>query len=795
MDNSRSAASELLQSRLRDHQTEAARAQRSRARAARRSTGGRDDAGDELDASSATSSGRLGHSSPAGPSAWRFNERESSTGRRPHAAGSGNTSGPTNMGARELEENINKVSKENFDLKLEIFHRRQKIEKLEQELERVRALEADHADLLNLNEDLVKELELRDRAVDEAVVRIHDLEQYTDALEQRVAQLRNPRSRSSAARDSPEPTYKEPPKTPHKSNESRPMRTTVSPDVSARMAELALPTGEGGQRRQLPSFLSSNEPTTAALRRMFVDGDKVVRPIPSHATLLEPFEDDEADPPGDPHDVLSSPKLSEMDESDFTSMYAESPVVERRRKLQESPTLQNETSPQRVTARVNRWVADRAISPVDRQQENRSASLGQTDFQSLEQVLHRAPTQHSKEPQMKDDRRRLHVRAKDTKESRTPPMSTQPVFGQNVFPPTPDTMITRVSNNSSSSLGNHRVQQRERSQNASRSHSVQSRDQQDFFAATRLRQRPSVPSSLLPQEFDAYDEAPGISNMDGAGDLSPYRGRNYMSDSSEESPETPRRRPYMDGSFGGSTMIDAESMREYAPARTSTSPPRFFDSIRRSLDPKANPHLVQMALPSSLDGYMQRQPNKQGGADAGTVSSRSTRSGNLSNTSLNRSPQHQKSMSVNSGIPVVPMNASAPGTGAASPNTVKGSRTEALRQRFNKFARRNSTNTADSDGTPTVRKRSNSITQRFRLRRNSSTSQTAPQTPQDGPNPPAPFVAPTAPPQPASNAPLSSPRRAKSERVPGRRPTTQTTNSRGQSRERSTWPCHLMAPP
>ncbi|GFN13159.1 uncharacterized protein AtWU_02957 [Aspergillus tubingensis] len=109
---------------------------------------------------------------------------------------------PHEMGVREMGEYVSKINKQNFDLKLEIFHRvqqmaalekkLQRMEQLEEELERLRGLEdevqelrdaeSDNQRLRESNEQLRHEVDKRDQAITEAVDMIC-------LLENKVAQL------------------------------------------------------------------------------------------------------------------------------------------------------------------------------------------------------------------------------------------------------------------------------------------------------------------------------------------------------------------------------------------------------------------------------------------------------------------------------------------------------------------------------------------------------------------------------------------------------------------------------
>jgi hypothetical protein len=85
-------------------------------------------------------------------------------------------------GVRELNEQMDRLMKENFDLKLELDHRRDNQSKLHAEIEGMRAaveraqrLEEEHEELMRINSLLVEELEKRDKAIREAADMICEL--------------------------------------------------------------------------------------------------------------------------------------------------------------------------------------------------------------------------------------------------------------------------------------------------------------------------------------------------------------------------------------------------------------------------------------------------------------------------------------------------------------------------------------------------------------------------------------------------------------------------------------------
>src|SRR5690242_14418416 len=74
---------------------------------------------------------------------------------------------------------VSNLHKQNFDLKLELFHRRERQTALE---ERVDALESDRKQMEDVNDKLMEELEKRDKAVEEAVAMILMLEAKVNQL-------------------------------------------------------------------------------------------------------------------------------------------------------------------------------------------------------------------------------------------------------------------------------------------------------------------------------------------------------------------------------------------------------------------------------------------------------------------------------------------------------------------------------------------------------------------------------------------------------------------------------------
>ncbi|CAI4219664.1 unnamed protein product [Parascedosporium putredinis] len=172
---------------------------------------------------------------------------------------SGGPDAPTKkkgMGVKEMEQTVSTLHKQNFDLKLELYHRRERQTALEDELTRMKD---DSAQLTELNDRLVEELEKRDKAVEEAVAMIVLLEAQVETLLKEREMVRH-------------------------------------------FASL----------QRMPSFLSEQSQTTENLRNVYLGAKGG-----SLLSLLRPTET----PVDIEHERLASPSLSVLSESSFVSVY------------------------------------------------------------------------------------------------------------------------------------------------------------------------------------------------------------------------------------------------------------------------------------------------------------------------------------------------------------------------------------------------------------------------------------------------------------------------------------------
>ncbi|KAL4752969.1 hypothetical protein BDW72DRAFT_170067 [Aspergillus terricola var. indicus] len=200
------------------------------------------------------------------------------------------------MGVRETDQYISKISKQNFDLKLEIFHRVQQLSVLEKKLERMqeledelermrgledevqelRAAEEDNQRLRESNEQLRQEIDKRDQAVTEAVELICQLEARVEELEKENPQsstAHHPYVESGVAT----PRNASTPDIPERTSSRRGTRHSERRRVSSGSRSL----------QRAPSFLFEDSKSTAALRSLYVETDNTPISVPTPITKSE----------------------------------------------------------------------------------------------------------------------------------------------------------------------------------------------------------------------------------------------------------------------------------------------------------------------------------------------------------------------------------------------------------------------------------------------------------------------------------------------------------------------------
>ncbi|KAK4063877.1 hypothetical protein Trihar35433_8585 [Trichoderma harzianum] len=217
----------------------------------------------------------------------------SSDGSRPKSSNGGGIelAKKPGLGVKDMEHVISSLHKQNFDLKLELYHRREKQSLLETSIE---SLERDKRQTEEMNETLLDELEKRDKAVEEAVAMIVLLEAKVDQLVKERNMVLQVEQEGFFCRQDMDQKYLRP--------------------------SLELPIEEAGRNgdnfkaiNRVPSFLSEKSENTENLRNVYLG----VR----GSTLSLARVTEGADADNGPSNVPGSPTLSVLSESSFASVY------------------------------------------------------------------------------------------------------------------------------------------------------------------------------------------------------------------------------------------------------------------------------------------------------------------------------------------------------------------------------------------------------------------------------------------------------------------------------------------
>ncbi|KAK4245080.1 hypothetical protein C7999DRAFT_16683 [Corynascus novoguineensis] len=202
------------------------------------------------------------------------------------------------LGVKEMEQTLSTLHKQNFDLKLELYHRRERQTALEA---RIDALEREAKERDELNDSLVHELEKRDKAVEEAIGMIL-------TLEKRVEQLLLERKMVLQV-EAEEPEY------------SRVTSPVPTPNFRSAKFDSASPVDSRTPIR-MPSFVSDRSENTENLRSVYLGS----LACESGLTLSRLVEDTPDTARLDRR--LASPALSELSESSFVSVYGRTRTVD-----------------------------------------------------------------------------------------------------------------------------------------------------------------------------------------------------------------------------------------------------------------------------------------------------------------------------------------------------------------------------------------------------------------------------------------------------------------------------------
>ncbi|KAK2038764.1 hypothetical protein LZ31DRAFT_478066 [Colletotrichum somersetense] len=389
---------------------------------------------------------------------------ELADGRRPRSSGgNGEPSKKTGMGAKEMEATVSTLHKQNFDLKLELFHRRERQNALEA---RIDALEGEKAQMDDVNDRLLDELEKRDKAVQEAVQMIVSLEAQVAMLLEEREMVRHFDAAGIRALEA---------------LEDRLDSFTPKP----REANLTQPEADAKILNRMPSFLSDRTENMENLRKVYLSSRGSLLSLSRPAT-----EGEDADPRR--LNDMTSPSLSVLSESSFRSVYGEKEDVGRMPVAGvDEPTLNNGQSPRsRKPSRASDQSRDTrppAAVSTRSSRNSRSSSFGRApgpgQFQSIRDIIdHTSPLQQlakldqgypSRAPAQDQSplagKEQPHRHSKNTTREAPRRVTTDtPVQrpGEQVLPPTPDTISTstlRRFKTSNDTLSNQRAVSDQRS--------------------------------------------------------------------------------------------------------------------------------------------------------------------------------------------------------------------------------------------------------------------------------------------------------------------------------------------
>ncbi|KAI1108205.1 hypothetical protein F5Y14DRAFT_100954 [Nemania sp. NC0429] len=203
-------------------------------------------------------------------------------------------SSQTGMGAKQIEKAVSTLHKQNFDLKLELFHRREKQSVLEK---RVEELEREGQEMTDIQNNLLSEIINRDKAIEEAVNMIVKLEARLDGLVQENEMMR---------RFEVDESY----------------RRSWSNDPNSLRAETPRPSAHGALMStepkpldRMPSFLSDRSAQTQHLRSVVLRTRASLRHIRKFSEVsISSADASEAN-------CVASPSVSMLSESSFVSIY------------------------------------------------------------------------------------------------------------------------------------------------------------------------------------------------------------------------------------------------------------------------------------------------------------------------------------------------------------------------------------------------------------------------------------------------------------------------------------------
>jgi hypothetical protein len=315
------------------------------------------------------------------------------------------------------------LTRQNYNLKLEIVFRREREVALEARLEAAEKQIEEQRELQEINEQLLVELERRDQAlekreqaVDEAVGIIVTLEDKIERLEKEREVIRN-------FDDRYEPGY-------FRNNHEEPSQSRST-------------FGEKKQNNQamarMPSFLSEQSEGAEALRSLYLPAGHSYKNSDSTLQKLEEEAQDE----------MNSPRLSALSESSFMSIYGNKDLsLDNNQENEEELPLRRH----RKSSSVEKWIDERPVSTTPVATRN---DIRKNQYLSINDVME-SPLQRLEKLKLtleKNSQSAVSTRSQLERTSSKEPRKSRDTLRrvltdktsfdhQQGLPPTPDTIST-----------------------------------------------------------------------------------------------------------------------------------------------------------------------------------------------------------------------------------------------------------------------------------------------------------------------------------------------------------------
>ncbi|EMT62569.1 hypothetical protein FOC4_g10006191 [Fusarium odoratissimum] len=476
-------------------------------------------------------------------------------GHRPNSAAGSESNKKKGLGVKDMEQVISSLHKKNFDLKLELYHRRERQTALE---DKVEALEVEKSRAEEMNDHLSQELEKRDKAIEEAVAMIVTLEARLEQYAKERSIIEQIEAEGQYAAPTFDPCYEDP----------RP--ATHSPDMMKQM-------GSGKAINRMPSFLSDHSETTENLRNVYLG---------TRGSILSlaqvPEGSNEAD--NGRNTALGSPSLSVLSESSFVSVYgSKEHDSSGMQDVDEPLALDGADSLPAKASAINRPKTAFVKSHASPNRSTRSNSLStrQAQYDSINNVIeYNSPARKSdrsyaskkmeERPQGRDKdgadvftgRSAMPVNHRRTKEEKreslrrviTDAPGGVRLHDQNL-PPTPDTISTstlRRFQNSSDTLSKHPTMQRSHGALSETSENEGSMGMHSGVQLQEPMRAVKASAHIIDLNNRAYAE---------------NRGRSIQRPRSADETTISNRRGTMYGAGGASIGTDSEMIRNLFPVQ------------------------------------------------------------------------------------------------------------------------------------------------------------------------------------------------------------------------------------